>query len=130
MDLWNRDMNAWMWRAHVRPEARERFQRIVTELLAFSEGHYHRGCAFAFHGWGRDINERVIIASWNEDVLEELYAQPEFRRLATEMKDCVTGQITRQHFRGTLKDRAVFDRYPAGSTQQNAPHGTVEMIVL
>lgn len=129
-DVWNRDRNCFSARYKIAPEHRERFIKLMDELLVFAEDYYKRGCTFAFHGWGRDPNERFIVASWDEDVVQELRRTEEFQRLNSAMIDCCDGPLIMEQFNGVLKDRSVFDIYPAGRSDAHRPGSNNPVVFL
>ena len=128
MSNWTRDRNCFVSRHHIDPDKREAFIDLVEELLVFAKPYYDRGCAFAFQGWGRDPNEWVAIASWDEDVVQELRATPEFQRINAGMLDCCTGPVILEQFSGMKTDRGIFERYPAGTSKVHRPGKIQELI--
>lgn len=127
-DTWTLDRNCFLARFPVNPAKRERFVALMDELLSFAKPFYDRGCAFAFHGWGRDANERIVIASWDEKVVAELRATPEFQRLNSAMLDCCSGPLIMEQFHGINADRSIFDAYPAGKSFVHQPGKAQEVI--
>jgi len=129
MSTWIRDRNCFSSRFKVDPSKRDQFERVFDELCTFAKPYYDRGCAFAFQGWARDLNEFVVFASWDEAVVQQLRATPEFKRFNTGLLDCCVGPVVMEQFSGMNKDRSVFDIYPAGSSQIHTP-GKVHEVVF
>jgi len=129
-DMWNRDRNCFTARWKIDPAKRERFNELMSELLVFAKPFYDRGCTFAFHGWGRDPNDRFVVASWDEAVVQELRATSEFQRLNAAMLDCCNGPLVMEQFHGLETDRSVFEIYPAGSSAVHLPGKTQEVVFL
>ena len=114
MKPWTRDRNCFSSRFHVHPARREKFIKTFEEMCETAEPFYRRGCAFAFQGWARDPNEFVIFASWDEDVVQELRAEPEFKRLVSALTECCDKPMSIEQFSGMEIDRSIFEIYPAG----------------
>lgn len=130
MAKWTRDANCFLTRYKVTPDKREEFLDALEELAANAEAWYEEGCNFAFHGWGRDPNEWVAIASWkSEDYVQRLRETDWFRDCQQRMLECSTA-ATFEQFNGMNCDRSVFDRFPAGVSQVHMKTSTLEKIVL
>jgi len=127
-DTWTLDRNCFLARFPVDPGKRERFVALMEELMSFAKPFYDRGCAFAFHGWGRDPNERIVIASWDEAVVRELRATQEFQCLNSGMLDCCSGPLIMEQFNGIRADRVIFEAYPEGKSQVHLPGKVQEVI--
>ena len=128
MAVWTRDRNAFFTRFPVDPAKREKFIGLVNELCAFAGPFYDRGCAFAFQGWSRDPNEWIVVASWDETVVQELRATADFQRINAGMLDCCVGPMIMEQFAGMDTDRSVYDIYPAGNSKVHMPGKTQEVI--
>lgn len=118
---WIRDRNCFSSRFHVDPAKRERFELTFDQMCSTAEPYYRRGCAFAFQGWARDPNEFVVLASWDEGVVQELRADPEFKRLTAALMDCCDGPMIMEQFSGKDIDRGIFEAYPAGGSAVHQP---------
>ena len=116
MEPWTRDRNIFSTRFHVDPTKREDFLRTFMEMCTVARAYYDRGCKFAFQGWARDPNEFVVFASWDEDVVQELREEPEFKRLTAALLDYCDAPNIMEQFSGMDIDRSVFDIYPAGAS--------------
>ena len=127
-DTWTLDRTCFLARFPVDPGKRQRFVALMEELMGFAKPFYDRGCAFAFHGWGRDPNERIVIASWDETVVKELRATPEFQRLNSAMLDCCSGPLVMEQFSGIAAERSIFEDYPEGESQVHLSGKTQEVI--
>lgn len=113
---WTRNRNAFSTIFPVDPAKRSEFLRVFEEMCGTAEPFYRRGCAFAFQGWRRNPNEFFVFASWDEDVVQELRATDEFKRLTAALLDCCNGPMTMEQYSGMEIDRSVFDIYPAGGS--------------
>lgn len=116
MKPWTRDRNCFSTRFPVDPARREDFLRTFEDMCDVAEPYYRRGCKFAFQGWARDPNEFVVFASWSEDVVRELRANPDYKTLTAGLLDCCNGPMVMEQYSGLETDRSVFDAYPAGSS--------------
>ena len=130
MGAWIRDRNCFSSRFKIDPAKRAEFEAVFEKLCAFAEPFYERGCAFAFQGWARDPNEFVVFASWDENVVQELRATPEFQAFNQAMLDCSVGPMVMEQYNGMHKDRSVFDIYPAGRSVAHRAGREHEVIFL
>lgn len=121
MEPWTRDRNIFSTRFHVDPAKRDEFLRTFKEMCATARNYYDRGCSFAFQGWARDPNEFVVFASWDEDVVQELRANPDFQRLVAALLNCCDAPNVMEQFSGMDIDRSVFDIYPKGDSSVHSP---------
>ena len=121
MDPWIRNRNCFSTRFHVDPARREEFLRAFKEMCSVARPYYERGCKFAFQGWARDPNEFVVFASWDEDVVQELRQDPNFKRLTAALLDYCDAPNVMEQFSGMEIDRSVFDIYPAGKSAVHNP---------
>ena len=129
MTPWIRNRNCFSSRFKIDPTKRAQFEKVFEQLCKFARPFYDRGCVFAFQGWARDPNEFVVFASWDEAVVQELRATPEFRRFNADLLDCCVGPMLMEQFSGMEKDRSVFDIYPAGHSQMHS-HGKVHEVIF
>ena len=113
---WIRDRNMFSTRFHVDPTKREEFLNTFTEMCNTARRYYERGCRFAFQGWSRDPNEFCVFASWDEDVVQELREDPDFKRLTAKLLDYCDAPNIMEQYSGMNKDRSVFDIYPKGES--------------
>jgi quinol monooxygenase YgiN len=120
-EAWIRDRNCFSTRFHVDPARREEFLQTFTDMCATAARYYDRGCKFAFQGWARDPNEFVVFASWDEDVVRELRADPDFKRLTAALLDCCDAPNIMEQYSGMNIDRSIFDAYPAGESSVHNP---------
>src|SRR5690606_27445413 len=96
-----------------------------------AEPWYDEGCNFAFHGWGRNPNELVAVASWkSEDFVNRMRQQPWFKDTQLRMLECCTQPMVMEQLSGMDHDRSVFDLYPAGSSQVHMKTKTLDVIFL
>ncbi len=130
MATWIRDRNCFSSRFRIDPAKRAQFEAVFEQLCSFAEPFYDRGCAFAFQGWARDPNEFVVFASWDETVVQELRATPEFQSFNAAMLDCCEGPMIMEQYSGMQIGRAVFDAYPAGKSHVHLPGKEQEVIFL
>ena len=130
MSAWIRDRNCFSSRFKINPAKRAQFEMAFEQLCTFAKPFYDRGCAFAFQGWARDPNEFVVFASWEEAVVQELRATPEFQRCNTAMLDCCDGPMIMEQYSGMHNDRSVFDSYPQGNSHVHIPGKLQEVIFL
>jgi quinol monooxygenase YgiN len=128
---WVQNANCFLSRFTVFPERRDEFASALNELLDFAGPWYEEGCNFAFHGWARNPNQWVAIASWKtEEILERLRLTPEFRDTTARMLDCCSESMTMEEFSGMKVDRSVFDTYPAGKSEVHLPSGSLDVEFL
>lgn len=117
LSTWTRDRNCFAVRYKLDPAKREHFLQVFNALCDFAQPFYERGCAFAFQGWARDPNEFVVMASWDEDVVEELRGTAEYQKYSQDLMDCAVEPVIIEQFAGMDKDRSVFDTYPQGESK-------------
>ena len=128
---WVRDANCFLSRFTVDPSRRQEFLKAFDELARNAEAWYDEGCNFAFHGWGRNPNEFVAVASWKfEDFVNKMRRQPSYIETQRRMLECSTEAMRMEQFSGMNRDRSVFDIYPAGSSQVHAKTKTLDVIFL
>lgn len=131
MTVWQRDANCFITRLTVDPERREEFLIAVGELSKHAEDWYEEGCNFAFHGWSRNPNEWIAIASWkSEDYVNRMRQTDWFRDTQQRMLDCCTSAMIIEQFSGMDVDRSVFDQYPAGSSQVHMKTKTLDVVFV
>lgn len=129
MPTWVQDANCFISRYTVDPARRDEFLGAFADLLTFAGKFYDEDCNFAFHGWGRDPNEWVAIASWkSEEILARLRADPQFQEATLRMLGCCSAPMIMESFAGMTKDRSVFDLYPTGRSRAHAMTREVEVI--
>ena len=86
---------------------------------------------FAFHGWARNPNQWVAIASWkSEEILARLRETPQFQSATARMLACCAQDMTMEEFSGMKVDRSVFDTYPLGRSEVHLPSGDVGVAFL
>jgi quinol monooxygenase YgiN len=118
MANWVQDANCFVSRFHVDPARRDEFVTALNELLAFAGPWYEEGCNFAFHGWARDPNVWVAIASWkDEEILQRLRQAPVWQDTQRRMLAACDKPMVMEQFAGMKRDRSVFDLYPAGASK-------------
>jgi quinol monooxygenase YgiN len=128
---WVQNANCFLSRYTVHLHRRAEFEAALGELLDFADSWYREGCNFAFHGWARDPNQWVAIASWkSEEILARLRDTPEFQDITVRMLDCCSEAMTMEEFSGMQVDRSVFDTYPAGRSQVHLPSGALDVVFL
>lgn len=129
--MWQRDANCFLTRFRVDPKRREEFLEALEELARNAADWYEEGCNFAFHGWSRNPNEWVAIASWkSEDYVNRMRQTPWFQDCQQRMLECCTDAMVMEEFSGMNCDRSVFDQYPAGSSQVHAKTKTLDVIFV
>jgi quinol monooxygenase YgiN len=117
MSKWVQDRNIFLTRHKIDPTRKEEFLRVFAQLLLFAEKYYDEGCKFAFHGFARDPNEFVVLASWDESVASKLRAQPEFQGFLRQLHDCLVEPMIFEYFAGLKTDRSVFQDFPPGKSK-------------
>lgn len=128
---WVQNANCFLSRFTVHPERRDEFVAALSDLLEFAGPWYEEGCNFAFHGWARNPNQWVAIASWkSEDILARLRETREFQSITARMLDCCSEDMTMEEFSGMKVDRSVFDTYPQGRSEVHLPSGDVGVAFL
>lgn len=126
---WVRDANCFLSRFTVDPERRAEFLSALDELAGNAANWYDEGCNFAFHGWGRNPNEWVAIASWkSEDYVNKMRQTAWYKDTQQRMLECSSHPMIMEQFSGMNVDRSVFDRYPAGSSQVHMKTKTLDVI--
>ena len=127
--VWERESNCFISRFTVDPAKRAKFLEAFNELAENASEWYEEGCNFGFHGWGRDPNEFVAIASWkSEDFVNRMRQTDWFQDTQARMLECCTGPMIMEQYSGMNRDRSVFDQYPAGSSQVHAKTKTLDVI--
>lgn len=128
---WVQNANCFLSRYTVEPDRRAEFVAALNELLEFAGPWYEEGCNFAFHGWARNPNQWVAIASWkSEEILARLRETPEFQDITVRMLDCCSEAMTMEEFSGMKADRSVFDMYPPGRSEVHLPSGAKDVVFL
>jgi quinol monooxygenase YgiN len=128
---WVQDANCFLSRFTVHPERREEFTEALGELLEFAGPWYEEGCNFAFHGWARNPNQWVAIASWkSEEILARLRETPEFQDITVRMLACCSEPMVMEEFSGMKVGREVFDLYPPGRSSVHLPSGPLDVQFL
>ena len=131
MAEWIRDANCFISRFSVAPDRREEFVAALEELCEHAASWYERGCNFAFHGWARDPNQWVAIASWrSEELLDEMRQTPWFIDTQRRMLECCDGAMVMEQIAGMDHDRSVFERHPAGSSQVHTKTTTLDVVFV
>ncbi|WP_340317937.1 putative quinol monooxygenase [Rhizorhabdus argentea] len=131
MGTWERDANCFVSRFKVDPAKRAEFLEALDELARNAVPWYEEGCNFAFHGWGRDPNEWVAIASWkSEEFVNRMRQTDWYKDTQQRMLECSTGSMIMEQFSGMNVDRSVFDEYPAGSSQVHMKTHTLDVVFL
>lgn len=131
MTKWIRNSNCFMSRFKVDPARREEFLEALEELARNAESWYEHedGCNFAFHGWARDPNEWVAIASWkNEDFVNRMRQTDWYIDTQRRMLECSSEAMVMEQFSGMEVDRSVFDQYPEGSSQVHAKTQKLDVV--
>jgi quinol monooxygenase YgiN len=131
MANWVRDSNCFISRFTVDPKHRSEFLAALDELAKNAGPWYDEGCNFAFHGWARNPNQWVAIASWrSEEQLNRMRQTPWFKSTQVRMLACCTEAMVMEQFNGMEKDRSVFQEYPAGKSQVHLPSGSLDVSFL
>jgi quinol monooxygenase YgiN len=129
---WQRDANCFITRFTVDPARRDEFLAALDELCRNAELAYEEGCNFAFHGWGRNPNQWVAVASWkSEDFVNKRVRQmPWFADTQRRMLACCTEPMVMEQLSGMNIDRSVFDQYPAGSSHVHQKTSNLDVIFI
>ena len=131
MSMWQRDANCFLTRLTVDPDRREEFLTAVEALSTHAADWYEEGCNFAFHGWSRDPDVWVAIASWkSEDYVNRMRQTEWFKDCQQRMLECCTDAMIMEQFNGMNVDRSVYDQYPAGSSQVHMKTITLDVIFI
>jgi quinol monooxygenase YgiN len=131
MGKWVRDANCFLSRFTVDPARRDDFIAALEELARNAEPWYEEGCNFAFHGWARDPNQWVAIASWkSEDFVNRMRQTDWYKDTQQRMLECSSEAMVMEQFSGMNVDRSVFEQYPAGSSQVHMKTKTLDVTFL
>lgn len=117
MARWVQDRNIFLTRHKIDPARKEEFLKIFSELLLSAEPFYDQGCSFAFHGFSRDPDEFIVIASWDEEVASRLRGTPEWQDAMRKMHDCLVEPMSFEYFAGWKTDRSIFKSFEPGKSK-------------
>lgn len=128
---WFHEANCFLARYKVDPRRRAEFLDVLDQMFACAKPWYDDHANFAFHGWARDPDTWVVIASWkSEEILEALRNDAEWQRLSVRMLECCSEPMVFEQFSGMKVDRSVFDQYPAGASTVHPGSDKVGAIVV
>jgi quinol monooxygenase YgiN len=131
MAKWQRDANCFISRFTVDPRRRDEFLTALEELASNAESWYEEGCHFAFHGWARNPNQWVAIASWkSEEFVNKMRQEPWYKDTQQRMLECSSEAMIMEQISGMNCDRSVFDQYPAGSSQVHMKTKSLDVVFL
>ena len=131
MAKWQRDANCFICRFTVEPARREDFLAVLDELCRNADDWYEEGCNFAFHGWARNPNQWVAIASWkSEEFVNKMRQEPWYKDTQQRMLECSSEAMVMEQVSGMNVDRSVFDLYPAGSSQVHMKTKSLDVVFL
>lgn len=129
MGKWVRDANCFISRFTVDPARRDEFIDALEELAENAEPWYEEGCNFAFHGWGRNPNQWVAVASWkSEDFVYRMRQTDWYKDTQQRMLACSSEAMVMEQLSGMACDRGVVDHYIVGSSQLHMKTKTLDVV--
>lgn len=128
---WFHESNCFLARYKVDPNRRQEFLSALDDMFESTQPWYDEHAHFAFHGWARDPDTWIVIASWkNEEILKRLREDPEWQKHSVRMLECCTEPMVIEHFSGMKVDRGVFNLYPAGESGVHPSSSSLGVICI